>query len=624
MATTEQVSTLTDGTGGRTADDPTAAGEPPGAAHGGPEEQAAQGRRMLVRLLRPYRGRLVAVLVLQAVGALAGLAPLLALAEIGRELLAPGPADHTAVWTAVVLGAAGLLVRVLFTAAAGGCGHLVDGDLHLSLRKSLAQRLGRVPLGWFSRRSSGEVNGVVQGDVDTLHHLIAHTPGEFTSAVVVPVASLAYLAWVDWRLTLVALIPVVFGVAVHRLLSSEERRRQGMAVGQAMGRIGASSVEFVQGISVVKTFGGAGRVHQRYRRAADDFADFFLGYVAGSAGLASLSALVLAPPFVLLLILAGGTLLITQGAMPPAELLPFLLLSVALTAPVAALGHGMDNIHAAERSADRIHAMLSARPLPVPARPALPNGDRVEYRGVGFAYDDGHPVLHDIDLVLEPGTTTALVGPSGAGKSTLAQMLPRFFDPTRGAVLLGGVDVRDIGDEQLYQRVAFIFQDVRVLRATVAENIALAVPDADRSAVVAAARAAGLHERVAALPNGYDSVLGEDIGLSGGEAQRLGIARALLIDAPVLVLDEAMSFADAKTQAELRQALDVLCAGRTQLVIAHRLETVTRADRIVVMEGGRIVESGTYQELMGTGGKLAQMWRAQHRHGNGTHEGTGR
>ncbi|TDT42711.1 ATP-binding cassette subfamily B protein [Streptomyces sp. BK208] len=614
MATTEPVSAATDRTGGRSADDPTAAGGPTGG------EQADSGRQtpraLLMGLLRPYRGRLAGVLVLQAVGALAGLAPLLAVVELGRELLAPGPADHGAVWTAVVIGAAGLLARVLFTAAAGGVGHLVDAELHLSLRRTLAERLGRVPLGWYTHRSSGEVNGVVQGDVDTLHHLIAHTPGEFATAVVVPVASLAYLAWVDWRLTLVALVPVLLGLAVHRLLSTEERRRQGMAVGRAMGRIGASSVEFVQGISVVKTFGGAGRVHQRYRRAADDFADFFLGYVADSAGLAALSALVLSPPFVLLLVLTGGTALITQDAMPAADLPPFLLLSVALTAPVAALGHGMDNIHAAEDAAERIQRMLSVRPLPRSARPAAPRGNRVEYRGVDFAYDAGHPVLHGVDLVLEPGTHTALVGPSGAGKSTLAQLLPRFFDPTRGAVLLGGVDIRDIPDEQLYQRVAFIFQDVRLLRATIAENIALAVPDADRSAIEAAARAAGLHERVQALAKGYDSVIGEDTGLSGGEAQRLGIARALLIDAPVLVLDEAMSFADVKTETEIRHALDVLCAGRTRLVVAHRLETVTRADRVVVMTDGRITESGTYQELLAAGGWFAQTWQARQGDGN--------
>ncbi|MDX3525573.1 ABC transporter ATP-binding protein [Streptomyces sp. ID05-39B] len=582
---------------------------------GGPDNDsggpAPTSRQVLLRLLRPYRTSLVAVFVLQIVSSLAGLAPLIAVVELGRVLLAPGPVDHDAAWLAVGLGVAGLVVRVVLAAASGGIAHLVDGRLQLALRRLLAQRLGTVPLGWYSRRSSGEINGVVQGDVDQLHHLIAHAPVEATSAVVVPLASFAYLAWVDWRLTLVALVPALLGLLLQRRLQSEDRQREGRRMGEAMGRIGAASVEFVEGISVVKTFGGGGQAHRRYRKAADDFADFFLTYVAGAAGLASLAALVLSPPFVLLLVLGGGTALIAADAMPPADLLPFPLLAVALTAPIAALGHGMDNVHAAERSAERITAMLNVPPLAEPVTPAQPHGARVEFRGVGFAYDSGRPVLQGIDLVLEAGTTTALVGPSGAGKSTLAQLVPRFADPTTGSVLLGGADVRDIPGEQLYRHVSFVFQDVRLLRAGIAENIALAVPEADRATVERAARAAGIHERIQAMPRGYDSVIGEDVGLSGGEAQRLSIARALLIDAPVLVLDEAMSFADAKTEAEIRAALENLVRGRTQLVIAHRLETVARADRIVVMEEGRIEESGTYGELMSLDGKFAAMWRAR-------------
>ncbi|MCL7364062.1 ABC transporter ATP-binding protein [Streptomyces ardesiacus] len=586
---------------------------------GGPESDAegpaATSRQVLLRLLRPYRTSLVAVFALQIVSSLAGLAPLIAVVELGRVLLAPGPVDHGAAWLAVWLGVGGLLLRVVLAAASGGIAHLVDGRLQLSLRRLLAQRLGKVPLGWYSHRSSGEINGVVQGDVDQLHHLIAHAPVEATSAVVVPLASLGYLAWVDWRLTLVALVPVLLGLALQRLLQSEDRQREGRRMGEAMGRIGAASVEFVEGISVVKTFGGGGQAHQRYRKAADAFADFFLTYVAGAAGLASLAALVLSPPFVLLLVLGGGTALIAADAMPPADLLPFPLLAVALTAPIAALGHGLDNVHAAERSAERIRDMLSVPPLSEPVTPAEPHGDRVEFRGVGFAYDSGRPVLRGIDLVLEPGTVTALVGPSGAGKSTLAQLVPRFSDPTSGSVLLGGADLRDIPSERLYRHVSFVLQDVRLLRAGIAENIALAVPEADRAAVERVARVAGIHERVQAMPRGYDSVIGEDVGLSGGEAQRLSIARALLVDAPVLVLDEAMSFADAKTEAEIRAALANLVRGRTQLVIAHRLETVAQADRIVVMEEGRIVESGTYHELLALDGKFAAMWRARRAHG---------
>ncbi|MFG2910077.1 ABC transporter ATP-binding protein [Kitasatospora sp. NPDC048286] len=554
------------------------------------------------------------MLILQAISSLAGLAPLIAVVELGRELLGPGSADHRKVWAVVWLGVAGLFVKALLAALSGGIAHLVDGKLALTLRRLLADRLGRVPLGWYSGRSSGEVNRVVQNDVDQLHHLIAHVPGEATSAIVVPLASLVYLAWVDWRMTLVALVPVALGLLLRRVLNSPRRQAEGRQMGAAMGRIGAAAVEFVEGIAVVKTFGGGGRAHQRYRKAADDFADSFLEYVNGSAGLASLAALVLSPPFVLLLVLAGGTGLIAADRMPPADLLPFLLLSVALTAPVAALGHGMDTVHAAEQSAERIHQLLSVEPLPEPTRPAEPRDGRVEFRSVSFGYEPDRLVLDGIDLVLEPGATTALVGPSGAGKSTLAQLLPRFFDPTGGAVLLGGTDLREVPADRLYRHVSFVFQDVRLLRTTIADNIAVAVPEADRGAVIAAARAAGIHERITAMPRGYDSVLGEDVGLSGGEAQRLSIARALLVDAPVLVLDEAMSFADAKTETEIRRSLQALTVGRTQLVIAHRLETVVRADRIVVLDGGRIVEHGSYPELLLQNGKFAEMWRVRQQH----------
>lgn len=576
-------------------------------------EPAANGPgRMLAPLLRPHRVGLCAVFLFQAGGALAGLAPLIALTELGRTLLRPGPPDHGRVWAAVIVAAVGLAVRVVLTAASGGIAHVIDGRLQLSLRRLLAQRLGRAPLGWYSRHSAGEIKAVVQEDVDQLHHLIAHTPVEATSALVVPAAALGYLCWVDWRMALIALLPVMLGLVFRCLLMSTQRQAEGRRMEEAMGRVGGAAVEFVEGIAVVKTFGAAGRAHERYRRAADEFADFFLTYVAGAAGMASLAALVLSPPFVLLVVLTGGTSLIAAGSLPPADLVPFLLLSVALTEPVAALAHGMDNVHAAGRSAERIQAMMAVTPLPAPSRPVEPAGTRVEFRNVAFAYEPGQPVLHDIQLVLEPGTTTALVGTSGAGKSTLASLLARFYDPTSGSILLGGADLRDILTDRLYRTVSPVFQDVRLLRASVLDNIALVVPDASRDAVIQAARAAGIHDRVLTMPRGYDSVVGEDVGLSGGEAQRLSIARALLVDAPILVLDEAMAFADVKTEAEIRAALRVLMRGRTQLVIAHRLETIAGADQIVVLEGGRIVERGAHHALLRADGRYAAMWRAQH------------
>ncbi|MCP2296632.1 ATP-binding cassette, subfamily B [Nocardia amikacinitolerans] len=565
----------------------------------------------MVRLLRPYLGGFAAVVVLQVLGAVAGLAPLLAVAELGRVLLSPGPIDHDHVWMVVIAGAAGLLVRLLCTAASAGIGHLLDDRVQLSFRRQLAERLGRVPLGWFARRRTGELAKVVGEDVSAVHPFIAHTPGELVSAFVVPLVSLIYLFTVDCRLTLITLVPVLLAVALVPLMMTPTRLREQADFDAAMGRIASSVVEFVQGIAVVKAFGGSGRAHRKFVTAADDFADIFLRMVRGLAGVAAGMQVALSPPFVLLVVLIGGTALITSGGMAPADLLPFLLLGLGLTAPVAALGHGFDDMQAARRAVDRIRDVLAVPSLPEPPHPVAPRGHRVELRDVRFGYEDGHEVLRGIDLVLEPGTVTALVGPSGSGKSTLVQLLPRFFDPTHGSVRLGGVDLRDLGSRELYRTVSFVFQDVRLLRASVADNIALAVPHADLDDVVRAARLAKIHERILELPRGYETVLGEDAGLSGGEAQRLSIARALLADAPVLVLDEATAFADPHTEQAVRQALSTWRGDRTILVIAHRLETVADADTVVVLENGSIVERGEPAELLARDGKFAALWQSQ-------------
>lgn len=567
-------------------------------------------------VLRAHRWSFAAVVVLQIVGAVAGLAPLLAVVELGRALLSPGPLDASHIRFVVFAGALGLFAQLLFTGASTGIGHLVDTRVQLALRRLLAERLGRVPLGWFSRRRTGELAKVVGEDVSAVHPFIAHTPGELVSAFVVPLVSLIYLFTVDWRLTLITLIPVALALLSVPLMMTPARLREQRAFDAAMGRIADSVVEFVQGIAVVKAFGESGRAHHRFRTATDEFADIFLRMVRGLAPLGAAMQVAVSPPFVLLVVLTGGTALIANGGMATADLLPFLLLGLGLTAPVAALGHGFDDMQTARRAVGRIRDVLAEPALPQPARPVAPRGHRVELRAVRFGYDAGHEVLHGIDLTLEPGTVTALVGASGSGKSTVARLLPRFFDPNAGSVRVGGVDLREITDRDLYRTVSFVFQDVRLLRASVAENIALAVPHADRAAVVRAARLAQIHDRILELPRGYDSVIGVDAGLSGGEAQRISIARALLADTPVLVLDEASSFADPQTEQAVRTALAATGGDRTTLVIAHRWETVADADAVVLLRDGRVAAHGSPIELLAAGGEFADFWRT--RPGSGT------
>ncbi|MFC4126961.1 ABC transporter ATP-binding protein [Nocardia rhizosphaerae] len=567
------------------------------------------GQPGLAALLRPHAPGFAAVVVLQVIGAVAGLAPLLAVVEVGRLLLSPGPVDSDRVWAAVLVGAAGLLVRLVFTAASSGLGHLIDSRVQLSFRRLLAAQLGRVPIGWFARRRTGELAKVVGEDVSAVHPFLAHAPGELVSAFVVPLVSLVYLLTVDWRLTLITLIPVLLAILLVPLLMLPSREREQRAFDAAMGRIADAVVEFVQGIAVVKAFGGGDRAHRRFRTAADEFADTFLRWVRGLAPIAAGMQLVLAPPFVLLIVLIGGTALITRGGLAPADLLPFLLLGLGLTAPVAALGHGFDDLQAAGRAVGRIRDVLAVAPLPEPARPVTPRGHRVVLRDVRFGYDSDHEVLRGVDLVLEPGTVTALAGPSGGGKSTLAQLLLRFFDPAHGSITLGGAELRAIGSDQLYRTVSCVFQDVRLLRATVADNIALAVPHAERAQVVQAARLAGIHERITAMPHGYDTVLGDQAGLSGGEAQRLALARALLADTQVLVLDEATAFADPRTEQAMRQTLARMRGERTILVIAHRPETIADADTVVLLDDGVIVERGKPARLLAADGAFAAFWR---------------
>ncbi|RJO71472.1 ABC transporter ATP-binding protein [Nocardia panacis] len=575
-----------------------------------PDTDSVAGQS-ITGLLRPFVRSFAAVVVLQIIGAVAGLTPLLAVVELGRILFSPGPIDHGRAWIVVAAGAMGLFIRLLFTAASSGIGHLLDGQVQLSFRRQLAQRLGRAPIGWFSRRRTGELAKVVGEDVSAIHPFIAHTPVQLVSAFIVPLVSLVYLCTVDWRLTLITAIPVLSAVALVPLMMTPARQREQAEFDAAMGRISSSVVEFVQGIAVVKAFGGSGRAHREFRMAADDFVTIFYRWVRGVSPIAAGMQLALSPPFVLLVVFTGGATLITTGDMAPANLLPFLLLGLGLTAPVAALGHGFDEMRAAARAVGRIREVLAVQPLPEPVRPAAPQGHRVELRGVRFGYDADREVLRGIDLTLESGTVTAVVGPSGSGKSTLAQLLPRFFDPTCGSVTLGGVDLRELDSRELHRMVSFVFQDVRLLRASVADNIALAVAQAGLDEVMRAARQANIHDRILELPRGYDTVIGAGVNLSGGEAQRISIARALLADTPVLVLDEASAFADPHTELAVRRALEALAGDRTILIIAHRLETIANADHVVMLENGSIVERGRPTELLARSGKFAGFWQSR-------------
>lgn len=557
----------------------------------------------------PVRGSLASIIALSVLGAASGVVPFIAIVELARTLL---PAlsgdgiDSGRVWLIVVIAVVALFVSFAAAFGSGLVSHFADAELQLSLRRRIIRHLQRLPLGWFDARSSGRVRKLVEGDVNALHQLVAHAIHDVVTAIVVPLISLVYLFAVQWQLGLAALIPLVITVGLYALMmrGSSEKYVQ---YDEATARLSGATVEFVHGIAVVKRFGQAGRSHRRYRDEMMRYVEFVERWTR-EMWLFTVIEIITSPVVVMVWLLAVGLWVVDAGTAAPIDVLPAVLLGLGLTAPLMKLGSSGQFLRNAMKAQESLAAFLALPPVAQPENPREAEGHRLDFEGVSFAYDGEHRVLHDIAAHLSPSTVTALVGASGSGKSTLAKLVPRFYDVTDGAVAVGDVDVRDIAGSDLYRTVAFVFQDVQLLRASVRDNIRLARSDATDEQVEQAARAAQIHDRIRRFDHGYDAVIGEDANLSGGEAQRVTIARALLADAPVLVLDEATAFADPDSEAAIQQALSTLAEGRTVLVIAHRLHTITGADQILVLDEGRLVEHGSHDELVAAGGRYARMW----------------
>ena len=561
-------------------------------------------------LIGPVRGLVVSGVTLQGLGAVAGLVPMVASVQLSTALVDRAPAGETWRWLWVAL--VGIAVRTVLIGTGLMLTHLADARLNRDLRVRLTAHLGRIPIGEASRRSSGRVKKLVTDDVHALHTLVAHAGGDMVVGVVTALAALAVLLLYSWPLALVALLPlagflIVFGSMMGKAAT------QFRDWDDAKARVSSATVEFAHGIAVVKTFGQAGRASADYRRAVDGYADFFGRLMVPMIGASSLGLAIVSAPSVLATMGLLGLLLLQLGWVDLTGFVAGLVLGVGLAGPLTQMDSYDVRLRAAREAAARIGEFLATPVLPVPDAPAVAEGGEVVLDDVGFAYDPHGPdTLSQVSMRLPEGTVTALVGRSGAGKSTLAALVPRFWDVRDGAVRVGGQDVRDLEPAALYRSVAFVFQGTRLVPMSVRDNIRLARPGAGDEEVVAAARAAGVHDRVAALPRGYDSVVGVDALLSGGEAQRVTIARALLEDAPVLVLDEPTSFADPENEVRLQAAVARAAEGRTVLVIAHRLTSVTAADQIAVMEAGRVVEVGTHAELLARAGAYRGLWQAGH------------
>ena len=538
--------------------------------------------------------------VLVLLSGILAVAPYLALVRLGDILLdaynAGAAPDPQRVRTVVMMLISAYSTRLLLYMVALIITHMADLSLRDQMRRDIVQRISRAPLAWFTASTSGRIRKAVQDDTTTVHTVIAHGPVEQLNAIVTPLALVACAFWIDWRLALLALSTLLLYVLTYSF-SMRGMNEKTVEMDRKLAAVSSTMVEFVSGIGVVKAFGRVGRAHAAYLNAADDFSAFYRAWAMPLVTMTCLSFTWVSVPVLLLVNLGGGALLISAGLVTLPEVLATTLIALVLPGALLTVASISWSYQMAGAAALRLCEVIDTPVLPTAEESRRPERARVEIDRVSFSYGDTLAV-DEASLTLEPGTVTALLGPSGSGKSTLATLIARFADPDSGAVRVGGVDLRDMDEETLYSTVSFVLQDAQLLGATVRENIALGRPDADLEQVRDAARVAHVDEEIMALPDGYDTVLGRDTALSGGQEQRIAIARAVLLDTPVLLLDEATAMADPESEAEIQEALSALVAGRTVLVIAHRPAAVRGAHRIAVMERGRVVAAGSHEELL--------------------------
>lgn len=563
----------------------------------------------LIQLAAPHKAKMISSAIFAVLGEAFGLVPFIMVYYIVAELAAKPleQIEQQFIWPLAFGSMAAVLLKYFFLGISTLLSHKTAYEVLYSLRVRMSQKLATLPLGYFNKRNTGQIKKVLLEDVEQMEIFLGHNLPDFVGAVITMLLTLVMLFTVDWRLALATMVvaPIGFLVQSMTLGRSKPARREYFTANENMNAV---MIQYIQGMPIIKAFNHTVESFHKYSHGVRQctlqedrlvkmwFLPMSIFSVAIQANL--------------LILLPLGAWMYLEEMISLQVLVLFLLMGLSFANPLTVLMYMGSLMDKNLEGQERIQAILDAEPVKEPILFEAP-GQGVMGRQVQFSYDGNGQVLKGIDFKVSSGRFLALVGPSGAGKTSLARLIPRFWDVSGGSISLGGTDIRQMKLDDLMDQITFVFQNIYLFNDTVYANLKMGKPDASQAEIEAATKAARCHDFIMSLPRGYQSIIGDrGLKISGGEKQRLSIARALLKDAPIVVLDEATAFIDPENEALIQEAINKLARGKTLIVVAHRLSTITSADQILVLEAGQVAARGTHQELLEHSGLYQSMWQA--------------